>query len=185
MTLTPALLATLALADPANAAILARLPQLAVPQAHLVAGCVFQAVWNHRGGHPPGWGIRDYDVFYFDDADLSWEAEDRVIRRAATLFRDLDVTVEVRNQARVHLWYPGRFGAPYPRLRSARDGIDRYLIACTCVGLDASGAPYLPDSLDDLWHGRLRINPRQRQPEQFAAKAESYRARWPWLTSGA
>ncbi len=181
MTLTPALFRTLALRDPANAAILARLPALGAPQAHLVAGCLFQAVWNHRGGQPPGQGIKDYDLFYFDDTDLSWEAEDRVIRRAAALFADLGVVVEVRNQARVHLWYPERFGAPYPQLRSARDGIDRYLVACTCVGLAADGAPYTPDSLDDLWHGRLRLNPRFPQPAQFAAKAAGYKARWPWL----
>ncbi|MBO1081436.1 nucleotidyltransferase family protein [Roseomonas haemaphysalidis] len=182
MTLTPALLRTLALRDPANAAILARLPALAAPEAHLVAGSIFQAVWNHRGGRPPGEGIHDYDIFYFDDADLSWDAEDRVIRRAAALFGDLGVAVEVRNQARVHLWYPARFGAPYPRLRSARDGIDRFLVACTCIGLAADGTPYAPDSLDDLWHGRLRINPRHRQPAQFPAKAASYRRRWPWLS---
>jgi len=132
---------------------------------------------------PPGDAVKDYDVFYFDDADLSWEAEDRAIRAAAALFQDLGVEAELRNQARVHLWYPGRFGAPYPRLRSARDGIDRYLVACTCVGLPADGgAPYLPDSLDDLWHGRLRINPRHPEPRQFAAKADSYRARWDWLS---
>jgi hypothetical protein len=172
-----------ALANPANGTILARLPTLGVPQAHLVAGCLFQAVWNEASGQSPAWGVKDYDVFYFDDTDLSWDAEDRVIRHAATLFEDLGVMVEVRNQARVHLWYKQHFGEDYPRLASARDGIDRYLIACTCVGIEAgSGALYAPDSLPDLQAGRLRINPRHPQPRQFQRKAESYRARWPWLT---
>lgn len=173
----------LALANPVNATILSRLPMLGAPQLHLVAGCLFQAVWNAAGGQPPGWGVRDYDIFYFDDSDLSWEAEDRVIREAEAMFADLGVTVEVRNQARVHLWYKGHFGEDYPRLTSARDGIDRYLIACTCVRIEAgSGALYAPDSLPDLRAGRLRVNPRHRQPRQFLAKAESYRARWPWLS---
>jgi len=35
--------------------------------------------------------------------------------------------IEIRNQARVHLWYPRRFGAPYPQLASAEDGIGRFL----------------------------------------------------------
>ncbi|RKK02064.1 nucleotidyltransferase family protein [Pseudoroseomonas wenyumeiae] len=182
MRLTAATLADLALANPVNAEILQRLPALGAPQAHLVAGCLFQAVWNHRSGHEPGWGVKDYDVFYFDGADLSWEAEDRVIRRAEALFADLGVTVEVRNQARVHLWYPEHFGEPYPRLTSARDGIDRYLIACTCLGITPDGEVYAPDSLEDLWEGRLRMNPRHPQPRLFPAKAESYRARWPWLS---
>ena len=93
------------------------------------------------------------------------------------------ISVEVRNQARVHLWFEKRFGSPYPRLRGARDGIDRYLVACTCVGIDvADGRLYAPYGLEDLWAGRLRRNPLNPSPDHFAEKAESYRARWPWLT---
>lgn len=171
-----------ALADPVNAALLPRLRGLALPQGFLTAGCLFQAVWNRRDGHPPGWGVKDYDVFYFDDRDLSWAAEDAVIRRCRPVFADLGVTVEVKNQARVHLWYAQHFGAPYPQLRSARDAIDRYLIACTCIGIEAaSGALYAPNGLQELFDGVLRINPHHRQPALFRAKAEDYRRRWPWL----
>ena len=126
--------------------------------------------------------MSDYDVFYFDDSDLSYEAEDAVIQRVAKHFSHLDVKIEVRNQARVHLWYPQRFGRPYPPLKSARDSIDRYLVACTCVGIEvASGALYSPDPLDDLVAGILKINPRFPDPVQFMRKALSYQARWPWL----
>lgn len=67
------------------------------------AGAVFQTVWNAVEGHAPGYGIKDHGVFYFDDTDLSWEAEDAVIRRAADLFHDLPAHIELRNEARVHL----------------------------------------------------------------------------------
>ena len=67
-------------------------------------------------------------------------------------------------------------------LRSATDGIDRYLVACTCIGIDlASGALHAPDGLGDLHRGVLRPNPLMPAPDLFAAKAASYRARWPWL----
>jgi uncharacterized protein len=172
-----------ALGNPANPAVLARLRALALPQCHLAAGCLFQPVWNGRAGREPGWGVRDYDVFYFDGSDLSWEAEDRVIRRVAEVTAGLGLQVEVRNQARVHLWYEGRFGAPYPRLASARDGIDRYLVECTCVGIAVeTGALYAPHAFDDLAAGILRMNARNAQPAAFRAKAGSYVARWPFLT---
>ncbi len=170
-----------ALAVPANRAILERLADLRAPQAMLTAGCLFQPVWNARCGLPPDHGIRDHDVFYWD-ADTSEAAEDRVIQRAARLFADLGVTVEVRNQARVHLWYAAHFGAPCPPLPSARAGVDRFLILATCVGIEAGGALYAPYGLADLAAGVLRPNPANDQPALFAAKAASYRERWPWLT---
>ena len=169
-------------ADPINAALLDILPRLHLPQCHLTAGCLFQAVWNRVSGHPPGWAVKDYDVFYFDAADPSWEAEDAVIRQVKQATAALGATVEVKNQARVHLWYPARFGAPYPELRSSRDGIDRYLIACTCVGVDvATRAVHAPDGFADLEAGVLRMNPLATQTDLFRAKAASYQARWPWL----
>lgn len=168
--------------NPVNAELERRLRSLGLPQCHLVAGCLFQTLWNMRSGRAPGWGIKDYDVFYFDDRDLSFEAEDRAIRTVAEATRDLGVEVELRNQARVHLWYPQRFGGTYPQLSSARDGIDRYLVTCTCVGIEVdSGALYQPNGLEELVAGILRPNPLNQRLDLFPAKAESYRARWPWL----
>jgi uncharacterized protein len=128
-------------------------------------------------------GVKDYDVFYFDERDLSWDAEDAVIQRVTALAGDLGIRVETRNQARVHLWHEQRFGTGYPKLASARDGIDRYLISCTCVGIEVvSGELYTPNGLQDLESGILRMNPSNPRPDLFRQKAENYRARWPWLT---
>lgn len=181
--LTPASFIAQALSNPVNAELLQRLDSLRLPQCHLTAGCLFQAVWNRQTGRAPDWGVKDYDVFYFDAADLSWEAEDRVIRAVQALTADLGVAVEVKNQARVHLWYRDRFQADYPQLTRTTDGIDRYLIACTCVGIDArSRALYAPNGLDELQRGILRMNPRFAQPAMFRDKARSYQERWPWLS---
>ncbi|WP_343713769.1 nucleotidyltransferase family protein [Inquilinus sp.] len=172
-----------AMANPVNAALLQRLPRLGLPQCFLTAGCLFQAAWNRRSGLAPETAVKDYDVFYFDDRDLSWEAEDAVIQDVAALCADLGVAVEVRNQARVHLWYRQRFGGDYPQLRSATDGIDRYLVQCTCLGIEvATGRLYAPNGLEDMVAGVLRPNPLNPSPALFRAKAESYQARWPWLT---
>lgn len=169
------------MANPVNAEISARLPELGLNQCMLTAGCLFQAVWNHQAQRPPEWGVKDYDVFYFDD-DLSWEAENEVIQSGQRLFRDLDVNIEFKNQARVHLWYGQRFGGDYPRLQSAKDGIDRYLVAGTCIGLDIeTGEVYAPNGLADIERGLLRINPKCSEPVLFDRKAKSYQARWPWL----
>ncbi len=181
MTLTVEALLEIAMANPINAQITARLPALGLDQCFLTAGCLFQAVWNHQSGWPVDRGVKDYDVFYFD-TDLSYAAEDKVVRAAEALFQDLGVNVEVKNQARVHLWYGQRFGRPYPQLHTARQGIDRYLVAGTCIGLDvATGELYAPYGLADVEQGVLRINPLHPEQALFEGKAKSYQARWPWL----
>jgi hypothetical protein len=78
-------LITAALANPINRKILERLPMLGAPNACLVAGSIYQAWWNALSDRPVAAGVKDYDLFYFDD-DLSYEAEDRVIQSARALF---------------------------------------------------------------------------------------------------
>ncbi len=173
----------IALENRFNAEILDRLPALDIPQCHLVAGCLFQTVWNRLADKPADHAISDYDIFYFDGSDLSWEAEDTVIKRVAAAFDDLPIRIDVKNQARVHLWYEEKFGAGYPQLQSARDGIGRYLVECTCVGIEtASRTLYAPYGLDDIWRGRLKMNPKNPRPDAFVEKAQSYKNRWPFLT---
>lgn len=178
-----------ALQNPHNAALLERLPLLGLPDAWLVAGCLFQTVWNLRSGLAATANIKDYDLFYFNASDLSEAAEQAVQARVTALFADLPITVETKNQARVHLWYERWFGYPYPPLQSARNGIERFLVPCTCVGLQPASDPrttdptlYAPYGLEELYAGLLRPNPACPHLPLFQAKADSYRERWPWLT---
>jgi hypothetical protein len=166
-------------------AILDRWERLALPDGWLVAGCLFQTVWNLQAGRAPEAGIKDYDLFWFDGADLGAPAEARVQARVAAELADLGIAVEACNQARVHLWYERHFGRPCGRLRSVREGIDRFLVPATCVGVRPDGAGgcevYAPNGLDLLYAGRLQPNPLTDHRELYLAKARSYRARWPWL----
>lgn len=174
-----------ALANPTNRRILERLPMLGLPQACLVAGCIWQPFLNLRSGRAVADQINDYDVFYFDPADPSFEAEDSAIKRAALIFQDIDAVIEVRNQARIHLWYPDRFGVPCPPMASAAEAVSRFPVQGTCLGLspgdDGRIVAIAPYGWDDLAQGLLRPNPHCVDPSAFARKAASYQQRWPWL----
>jgi hypothetical protein len=174
-----------ALANPINRAVLTRLPMLGIRDAWLVAGSIYQSYWNAFDGRTPTSGIKDYDIFYCDPGDLSYAAEDEVVQRAARVFADLDALIDIKNQARVHLWYRDRFGADWPPVASARESIGRFQVRCTCVGLQprADGTLELaaPYGLDELRRGELVANEFCPNRAGFRAKAESYRARWPWL----
>ena len=174
----------LVLQNPINRILMDRLPPLELKDAWLVAGSLFQTVWNVQSGRAPTEGIKDYDIFYFDDDDLSWDSEDREIRRIRDVLGDVGANIELRNQARVHLWYADRFGPGYPPLQCSRDGVDRFLVDCTRVAIRIGatvGELYAPTGLDDLYSGVLRPNPLNLRPKLFLEKAESYRARWPCL----
>jgi uncharacterized protein len=172
----------IARANPINRRILERLPALDLRDPWLVSGSLFQTVWNAITGRDLLHGIKDYDIFYFDP-DLSWEAEDRVIRRSALAFADLSANVEVRNQARVHLWYPAKFGTDYPPLRSTTEGIDRFLAIASMVGVKPQGADfavYAPHGFADI--AAMVVRPNRRcnfRRELYENKAGRWKALWP------
>ena len=176
---------TYVLRNSKNRALLERLPELALPDNYLVAGCLFQSVWNGLSGFPPEYGIADYDVFYNDPTDLSWDAEDAVIRRCADAFADIEVEIQVRNQARVHLWYEQRFGVPCPPIQSSREAIDTFPNQSSCFGVcqrpDGTFDVYAPFGFADLFDMVLRPNPARDLRARYYEKADRWRAVWPDL----
>src|SRR6201987_313509 len=101
-------------ATPPLMQVLSVVRRLCLPHWLVFSGAVYQPVLNHLTGRQPDYGIKDYDLGYFDASDLSYEAEDAVIRGVEAAFDEpLRRMVEVRNQARVHLWFPAKFGEAY------------------------------------------------------------------------
>jgi uncharacterized protein len=103
----------------------------------------------------------------------------------AAAVSDIDILVEPRNQARVHLWYPSKFGIAYSPLQRATDGIDRFLTVAAQVGIrPAKGGyeVYAPHGLGDLAALTIRPNlcPNFRA-DLYDAKAAAWKTRWPEL----
>lgn len=172
------------LANDNNRAILDFWKELDLRDGWLVAGCLFQTVWNLRSGLSPDAQIKDYDLFYFDESDLSPQVEQLEQARIDSVLGDLGIVVEAKNQARIHLWYPEHFGHPYPRLTCTTDGIDRFLIPSTCLGVRPTCTGYeiyAPNGLELVYEGVLSPNPLIDHRDLFRAKVDSYRERWPWL----
>jgi hypothetical protein len=166
--------------------ILDRAPALELPDWWLTAGAVFQTVWNVLDGREPTKGIDDYDLFYFDPHDLSSAAQDVVIAKAAELFADLDVVIEICNEARVHLWYEDRFGVPAKAFDNSRDAIDHLVSTTCCYAVTQSSTGeldvYAPYGYDDLFDQRLRPNPVLAPREVYELKAAHWTQEWPGLS---
>jgi hypothetical protein len=171
-------------ADPDLTWILRLLRELDLPQGRLVAGAIYQTVWNRICALPRGTGIKDVDLIYFDE-DLSFEAENDVIRKVAAAAGDFPFPVETRNQARVHLWYGQRFGGRYPKLASADQALCFYAATTHAVGArlgpDDSLDIIAPFGLDDIFEMVLRRNPACPASSAYGEKAERAKATWPRL----
>ncbi|MER8636324.1 nucleotidyltransferase family protein [Mesorhizobium sp. M1365] len=173
-------------ADPLIAETLSRVRVLGLPDWLVVSGALYNSVWNHLTGKPSGYGIRDVDLFYFDESDLSYEAEDSVIARAAPVFADLPLPVEIRNQARVHLWYPSKFGRSCPCYSSSSDSVRFFASKTHAVGVrfDTDGRLDLvaPFGLDDIFSFRITPNRVLDSRQTHEAKGARARENWPEIS---
>jgi len=168
--------------------------KLRLPQWRIVAGCLYQTTWNVLTNKPARTGIKDYDLIYFDDSDLSWQAEDQVVKRVKARMSDLPAPVEVRNQARVHLWFKKRFGADYAPLRSADESLARYASVVHALGVrleyDGRLDIVAPFGFDDLFNMVIRPNRAIANEGTYTAKAAHAKAIWqevvvvPWRRRG-
>ena len=170
-------------AAPSLMRVLTTVRALNLPDWLVMSGAVYQRVLNHLTGRPPDFGIRDYDLGYFDASDISYDAEDRVIRRVAAAFDEpFKSTVEVRNQARVHLWFEAHFGEAYTPLSSTAEALERFVspMFAVAVRLEAGDRLHIeaPFGLADLFALRLRPNP-LRPSRGFDRAAASAASRWP------
>lgn len=172
--------------EPVIMAVLEGLRDDGLPDQLLVAGAIYNLVWNRLTGRPALAGINDIDVFYFDP-DTSWEAEDVVIKRLTAGFAHVPLPVQVRNQARVHLWFPQKFGVTdFVPLTSSAEMLGRYASKTHAVAarLEADGrmSIFAPFGLDDIFSFRVVPNPVL--PNRAAHEAKGARAKsvWPEVT---
>jgi hypothetical protein len=167
------------------ATMLDRAMSLDLPDWYLGAGCITQTVWNALHGYDLTFGIKDYDLIYFDAEDLSEEAERAVEGRAIELMSDLAAKVDVTNEARVHRWYEERFRRAIDPYQSSADAIATWPTTASSVGVRRRSGTLevcAPFGLEDLFLMIVRPNKRQVSREVYEAKAMRWGEKWPRLT---
>jgi uncharacterized protein len=155
-----------------------------LPDWWLVSGAIYNQVWNALTGRPELYGVKDIDLFYFD-ADTTYEAEDIIVKRVKAAFVG-PTPVDVRNQARVHLWFQERFGHPCPAYANAREPIANFACTTHAVALrlraDDSFDLCAPFGLNDIFGFRLTPNTALPNRATHEAKAARQVTLWPELT---
>jgi hypothetical protein len=171
--------------NPCVDAILAGAGVLGLPGWYLGAGCITNTVWNRLHGFDPRTGVNDYDLVYFDDADLTTDAERSVEAEAQALFADLGVRLDVTNEARVHVWYERRFGRALAPYRSTEHAISTWPTTASSIGVRRNAGGFsvcAPFGLRDLFAMVVRANKTVVTRAVYEAKVERWTTVWPRLT---
>ena len=165
--------------------LLKRLSELNLPDCYVASGGIAQTVWNRLHRFEPGFGIKDYDVIYYDKSDPSREREAAALSKATRIFKNLPVPVEVVNEANVHLWFEKEFGDPMPRpYASIEDAIGTFSTTAVCIGVRYNNGVFdvcAPYGLDDLFGLLLRRNGKFYTEKRHQEKIDRWTSLWPRL----
>ena len=164
--------------------ILTRLEKSNLKNYYVGAGAINQTIFNYLHNFKIDANIKDYDIIYYDE-DLSYEKEDLVIKYIKELLKDIDVDVDIKNEARVHLWYNMKYNDNRKPYTSLEDAISRWGTTITCIGVRLEDGNLIVDApygLNDLFNMIIRPVKIDFKEEDYNKKVEKWKKNWPKLT---
>ena len=150
---------------------------------YVTAGCINQTIFNYYHDKEITFGIKDYDIIYFDK-DITYEKEDIIIKRLTKKIDKLNIITDIKNQARVHLWYYEKYGVKREAYKSVEDAISRFGTTITCIGVRLNNnklevcAPY---GLNDLFNMIIRPVKIDSTKEMYEERCARWLNNWPNL----
>lgn len=158
-----------------------------LPNHYVAGGAVAQIIWNHLSGFEMNFGIKDFDIIYYDENDISFEGEDIHQKNIAVLNPNFPIDLQVINEARTHLWYKEKFGIEMnpAKYTSTEDTIDNFFLRACSIGVRLSYTDkieiYAPCGLGDIFAMRLRLNHKRIPRDLYEKKCSQFKAKWPNL----
>ena len=148
------------------------------------AGSVNQTIFNYLSNKEIDYGIKDFDIVYFDN-DLSYEAEDKIIKDLEKLLGDKKIEFDIKNEARVHLWYNKKYNSNRDAYTSVEDAITKWGATVTCIGIRLENdklITFCPYGLNDIFSMTIRPIKTYFTKEQYEERAARWKNKWDNLT---
>ncbi len=155
-----------------------------IPNSWVGAGVIFQNVWNVLHEYEINSHVKDIDIFYWDD-DLSWAAEDRYIREISSNLSHINLKIDVKNIARVHLWYEKKFSIPKKPYKSVEESISTWAVLGTCIAMRNYKEKHefiAPYGFQDMFALRIRPNKVLVNKKIYEDKVDKWKESWPLLS---
>ena len=148
---------------------------------YIGAGCIAQTIWNYQMNQDLNYGISDIDFVYYDSSDLSFEAERRIIKRVKNELDNCPINLDIKNQARVHIWYKEHFGYDIEPYHSLEEAINTWPTTATSIGVRLERNKliiYAPFGLNDVFGLIVKANKAQITEKIYLEKVNKWKAKW-------
>ncbi len=135
---------------------------LNLPNFYIAAGSIFQTIWNYYDGKELNFGIKDIDVIYFNNKDLSVEIDLEYynIINKYVKSKGFNYEIDVSNEARMHLWKmehgQGEKVKPY---KNSEDAMSKWIATVHAIGITKENNKikvYAPYGLSDIFSKTIR-----------------------------
>lgn len=156
--------------------------EIDLPNWYIAGGCITQSIWNSKLGLDPLHGLKDVDLVYYQ-ANQSEGDEELTRKTIKDLFHYLPIPIDVINEARVHEWYPKKFGYEIMAYKSTEDGISCWLPAFS-IGVRPetySLKIYSSFGLSDAFAMVVKPNKRQITENIFNQMVSRLKKDWPTI----
>lgn len=161
--------------------IIRQTAEFKLPNYYIGGGAICQSVWNTLFSKPVGYGISDIDIVYFDK-DLSERKEAAQSDQLRKFFEESGYEIDVKNEARVHLWYETHFGYPIEAYQSTEEAISTWPTTASSIGVFLDGDDNLqifaPYGMNEMFAGIVKANKVLITEEVFRNKAKKWQNKW-------
>lgn len=156
--------------------------ELKLPNFYIAAGSVFQTIWNYYDNKPLNSGIKDIDIIYYDDNDLSKENVKKLENKITEHFKELNYKFDVKNEARMHLWYKEKLNKNINQYINSEDAIDHWIATVHSISITKENdniKVYAPYGLSDIFSRTIRpIKHKDNSKEIYDKKVASWKERF-------
>ena len=148
---------------------------------YIGAGSINQTIFNYLSHKDINYGIKDFDIVYYDDSDLSYESEDIIIKDLQKLLGKNKIEFDIKNEARVHLWYNKKYNANRLPYTSCEDAIASWGATVTCIGVRLENRKlvvYCPYGLNDLFSMTIRPIKKNFTKKDYDERVTRWKQKW-------
>ncbi len=159
--------------------------ELKTEKFYIGAGAIAQTIWNIQTNRPLDYGIDDIDIVYYNPKNTEEKHEKKVVECLNQKLEEYPLWIDVKNEARVHLWYRNKFGYDIEPYKSIEDAIDTWPTTATSLGISKISEKcweiYAPFGFMDVFNMKIIANNRQITKEIYDIKVKKWTQKWPEL----